>query len=292
MIHLVFLSLLSIAFGQHANRCSLTAFPPKVGSEIGGTDILSRLKKLPESQIEREIEDYIQKGHVPNFLREFVAVETNCDAEKIKFWVSSDYLSLGTDADFFRIKIGARRAQSLADEMGYVLPTAAMVQLIHLQAKANSTAIAGKGMRNSPTVCNGDVGMQTLECLEYYEKNVLLPKMKNIHVGALVSGFKKDIVVPSRTRPAERVSIFGFSTTSSDFPIQDGFGPHPQWYSDYSHGVRLVDPNIEVNGQRMTMERAMADGRAHCLFSNWLGPVTEMQAVFPVRAAQGAVCKN
>lgn len=282
----------AIAFGQHANRCPVSALPSLVEPDMSGTNILNNLKKLPANQVEQAIENYVYRGHIPNFLRRFVPVEVNCGVETIKFWVSPDYLSLGTDSDYFRLKLGARRAQNIADKLGMVLPTAAIVQLVHLEAKSNNTAVAGRGMRDTQTVCRGDLGMQKLECLEHYEKNVILPKVKSLALGTLVSGFKKDIVVPPKNRPPERVSIFGFSTNATDFPIQDGFGPHPQWYSDYSHGVRFVDPNIEVNGQRMTMERALSDGRATCLFSNWLGTVTEMQAVFPVRTAQGVVCKN
>jgi hypothetical protein len=69
----------------------------------------------------------------------------------------------------------------------------------------------------------------------------------------LISGIKKDVVLSSKNAwkdRTKRVAIYGWHKSDGK-PIQPLYTGHVDWYVDYSHGIRLIDRKVRVNGRRM-----------------------------------------
>ena len=82
--------------------------------------------------------------------------------------------------------------------------------------------------------------------------------------GHLVSGHKKDIVIPHRDG---RVAIYG-GRWENGSRIQSYSNVHHDGYEDYSHGVRLVSQEVMIDGQSMSLRDALADPALASLFTN------------------------
>ena len=80
-------------------------------------------------------------GNVPDFLKKFSAIKVSINDSvtgktiKATYYVSPDYLSIGNDQDWARIKITPKAAQKIADSFHCFLPTRKMVDDIYKAAK-------------------------------------------------------------------------------------------------------------------------------------------------------------
>ena len=77
-------------------------------------------------------------GNIPSFLKKFVPIhvelpiiETTGKTIKATYYVSPDYLSVGTDNDWARIPLTPMAAQLIADSLHCFLPTRKMVNDIY-----------------------------------------------------------------------------------------------------------------------------------------------------------------
>jgi hypothetical protein len=78
-------------------------------------------------------------------------------------------------------------------------------------------------------------------------------------LGTLLAGHKKDVVVARRLAwTPGMVAIYGFFE-GPDKPFQTLQLPHPDWYSDYSHGIRLVCATMRVGEAEHLVEEVLAD---------------------------------
>ena len=80
--------------------------------------------------------DQIRSGNVPAFLRDWKPVRVSANGTTGTFFVSPDYLGIGTGSDYLRTPMYPATAQRLADELGFILPTKKMVEAIESQAIA------------------------------------------------------------------------------------------------------------------------------------------------------------
>jgi len=86
----------------------------------------------------------------------------------------------------------------------------------------------------------------------------------------LTAGVKKDVVVsnllsdPDRTR---HVVIYGWHELDGH-PIQPLTNVHIDSYVDYSHGVRLLNSDLMVDGVPMRMSRMLRDSVLYRLASD------------------------
>ena len=77
--------------------------------------------------------------------------------------------------------------------------------------------------------------------------------------GALVAGHKKDVVISVKLEKAPgKVAIYGWHRVGG-VPIQPLYLGHGVSWVDYSHGVRLVDQAMRVNGSTTTVARVLSD---------------------------------
>lgn len=205
------------------------------------------------SRVEREsiAKNEILNGNLPSFLRKMVKIETSITADDGKiihafYFVTPDYLSIGSDMDFARIPLTPMTAQSIADSLHCFLPTRKMVNDIYKAAKIKLEPVPMYAFRDS--------------AVTMYQHNLIIEGQRKLRKG-LIAGIKKDVVITERlTRSSkpERVAIYGWQKLDAK-PIQPLYTGHVNWYVDYSHGIRLVYRTIYVNKKPMDYTDVLKD---------------------------------
>ena len=157
-----------------------------------------------------------------------------------RFFVASDYFAIGTADDYVRLPLTPITAQRIANTKGMLLPTSKMVEDIWR---------AGYKLSPQPMVPNKGANL-----LQYAEHSQLIDAQIPPSAGQAtpISGHKKDVIVSNIWKPG-RVVIFGWYRPDGTY-IQPKSNIHGDYYVDYSHGIRLVGPNMEVDGQTMLVE--------------------------------------
>ena len=185
----------------------------------------------------------ILAGNIPSFLKKFVPihVEINDSSGKIiraTYFVSSDYLSIGSNDDWARINITPMAAQKIADSFHCFLPTRKMVDDIYKAASVKLEPVPMYALRDStPTM---------------YHHHLIIEGQRKGRKG-LIAGIQKDVVISgkiSRDPKPDRVAIYGWHKLDG-IPIQPLYTGHIYWWVDYSQGIRLVYRKIKVGKKWM-----------------------------------------
>jgi hypothetical protein len=183
-------------------------------------------------------------GNVPEFLKKFVAVHAatidSITGKTINatYYVSPDYLSIGSNKDWARINITPVAAQQIADSFDCFLPTRKMSDDIYKAAKVKLEPVPMYAFRDStPTM---------------WQHHLIIEGQRKNRKG-LIAGIKKDVVISgqiSRDKRPDRVAIYGWHKPDGT-PIQPLYTGHINWWVDYSQGIRLVYRKIKVDGKWM-----------------------------------------
>jgi hypothetical protein len=181
---------------------------------------------------------------VPSLLSRFekvnVSITDSVTGKIIKahYFVSPDYISVGTDNDWARIPLTPMAAQRLADSLGCFLPTRKMVDDIYSASKVKLEPVPMFAFRDStPTM---------------YHHHLIIEGQRKGRNG-LIAGIKKDVVISDKLEhdaKPNRVAIYGWHKPDGK-PIQPLYAGHVNWYVDYSHGTRLIMQTIYVNKKPM-----------------------------------------
>lgn len=194
----------------------------------------------------------VMAGNIPSFLHRFVPVHVSATdpvtGKKISatYYVSSDYLSIGTNNDWARIHITPRAAQQVADRTGCFLPTRKMVDDIYEAATVKLEPVPMYAFRDStPTM---------------WHHHLIVEGQRQGRKG-LIAGIQKDVVISgkiSRDPRPDRVAIYGWHQLSGK-PIQPLYTGHVYWWVDYSQGIRLIYRQLKVNGHWMDYTDVLKD---------------------------------
>jgi hypothetical protein len=192
----------------------------------------------------------VEQGNLPSFLRKFTAIHTSIidtvsgQAIKALYFVSTDYLSVGTDDDWARINITPYTAQRIADMTNCFLPTRKISDDIFKQATVKLEPVPMYAFRDStPTM---------------WHHHLIIEGQRKKRKG-LVAGIKKDVVISGKLatdKRSDRVAIYGWHKPDGK-PIQPVYTGHIYWWVDYSQGIRLVYRKIKVNGRWMDYEEIL-----------------------------------
>jgi hypothetical protein len=224
---------------------SLTqSIPARPAGAPGGRAFAQQLRGLSDDQRESRIQQALQSGNIPSFLRRLVPVRlplVNAGAQsgEVVVCAAPDYLAVGTDDDFLLVPLRLATALTLATQFGLTLPTPRMVDAIYAQATAHfvpQPLPAGNEMRST----------------DYYSHhNDLIGAQRStlgLPAGALSAGHKKDLVITNRLwSNLDRVAIYGWHRGNRD-PIQPLSTVHGWHYADYSHGARMISTRVFVDG--------------------------------------------
>jgi hypothetical protein len=245
----------------------METIPPRRADARDGEAFMRQIAELPREEREAAIYAEIAAGNVPEFLRTFKEVPIAAGDVRGAIEVAPDYLAIGSDDDFVRIPMTPQTAQRLADLFGCVLPTRKMVDAID--------AVAEVRLAPQPLTEDRESIAAFLLSNEKIEE-----QRKGQQIGLLATGAKKDIVLSNKVheRP-DRLAIYGWRQLNGQ-PIQPLTNVHVDWYVDYSHGVRLVRDEIEIDGQRHKIVDLLRD-------KEWAAIVSDEGPIDPPRYPLG-----
>lgn len=216
-----------------------------------------------EKQIFREI----RSGNVPEFYRQLVRVtdtaDINGDIHTIEYFVLPDFLAIGSDTDYFYCPMRPALAQKIANLLDCSLPTRKMSDQIHKLAPVKLIPLPippTKSMITVPVFIrhNGMVWEQRKGNLAEYP------------AGTLSAGNKKDVVISNKIyTPDNRshVVIYGWHHPDGK-AIQPLYNGHDADWADYSHGIRLIQESVLVDGRKTRLRKILRSPELHVLVSD------------------------
>jgi hypothetical protein len=245
--------------------------PPRAQDAAAGSVIASRLRPLTLAQREREIQNEIARGNVPDFWRRFREVKISGRIGErdraVTIYVAPDYLALGSDADYFLTPLSPMAAQGVAQTIGCMLPTTQMVDAIYRAAE----------VKLEPVRIPPSEAMTSMSVFEQHNAAVRAQRMGLLAahpLGSLVAGHKKDVVITrqlvSRTG---KVAIYGWHDGNGR-PIQPLYVGHRATWVDYSHGIRFIHRDGLLDGVSTPLATILRDPLLASLLSDE-GPLTD-----------------
>ncbi len=215
--------------------------PPRPANATGGRALMKQLAAIGPAEREETIIKEIVAGNFPQFLRNLKTITLKSGDHTAEVQVMPDYLALGSDEDFVRIPMLPGSAQKIADALGCSLTTRKLCDDIY---KAADVKLAPQPMTEKREA------VETF--LQHHE--MIEQQRGNKPPGALIAGIKKDIVISNRLKEKpHKVAIYGWHQPNGK-AIQPLYVGHGDFYVDYSHGVRLVNKTIKVDGKEMAIE--------------------------------------
>jgi hypothetical protein len=217
---------------------------PKPPAALAGSEFYRKAAAFGWQQRDSLALQAVVQGNIPSFLKRFVAVDVAIKDSatgrlvQATYFVSPDYLAVGTDNDWARVPLTPMAAQRIADSLGCFLPTRKMVDDIYKAAKVKLEPVPLFALRDSTPVM--------------YHHHLIIEGQRKGQRG-LVAGIKKDVVISgkvSRDSRPHRVAIYGWHRLDGR-SIQPLYTGHVDWYVDYSHGIRLVLRRVRVEGRWM-----------------------------------------
>jgi hypothetical protein len=217
--------------------------PIRVSSAITGTEFYKQAVTFNWQKRDSFAVKEILSGNLPSFLKKFIAVHTeikNLEGKIIKatYYVSPDYLSIGSDDDWARVDLTPMATQQIADSFYCFLPTKKIVDDIYNAAKIKLEPVPMYAFRDSTVTM--------------YQHNLIIEGERKLRKG-LIAGIKKDVVISEKILQdpkLNRVAIYGWHKLDGR-AIQPLYTGHVNWYVDYSHGIRLVYRTIYVDNKPM-----------------------------------------
>lgn len=263
------LSSSTVAAEATANspRCSpslVRQIPERGATAPGGAEFVRQLHGLSDDAREAAILQQLNAGNIPGFLRKLQAVTLHGrlpDGRQIgvTVCVSPDYVAIGSDQDFVFVPMRLKTALSIANELGFALPTRKIVDAIYAQAPVHlqpQPLAASDAMRSTAY---------------YWRHNGLILEQRaalGAPLGELTAGDKKDLVLTNRLwGNLARVAIYGWHRPDGK-AIQPLSTVHGARYADYSHGLRLISATAYVDGAAMPLLEVLQDARLAPLLSD------------------------
>jgi hypothetical protein len=238
--------------------------PWRAGGAPSGSEFGHSIMGLDLGQArEDRIYEQFANGNVPDFLQNSVIVNVSAGGHSISYSVMPDVLSIGMDNDYLRVPRNPLTAQKIADLYKCSLPTRKMVNDIWTHSPVRLTP------HNLPPTAAMTSTKYFIDHNTFIEGQ--LAKL-DWELGQMVSGHKKDVVISNGLhKPNNRVAIYGW--INNGIPIQ-GLNAisHNDKYCDYSHGIRLIDRNVVVDGQPMDLVNVMTHPTLCALVSDE-GPI-------------------
>jgi len=245
---------------------------PRAANALGGKEFIQLITPLPappDAQRENLIYAQIAAGNVPNWMRKMVLITTNAvisgTNHTVSYYVTPDYMCIGADNDYLLEPMTPVLAQRLAHLLGCTLPTRKMVKDIWAQAL----------VKLIPAPIPASAAMITVPIFSQHNSMVWTQRLACLHahpLGALVAGHKKDVVISTLIytnlhRSHTPVVIYGWQQTNGA-AIQPLYNGHAQTWADYSHGIRLIQQAITVDGAPATVSGVLTNPALAALLSD------------------------
>lgn len=241
-----------------------------------GTSFMKRIENLPLAEREEEIYRSIAAGNIPDFLKRMVTLKADfADSagifHQISYEVMPDYLAIGNDSDFCRIPMNPHTAQRIADLFGASLITSKLSDHIYQNAKVRL-----KPFNYTPVGNANELPSKFVDHQLQIENQRMEAGAKS---GELIAGIKKDVILSERiARQPTKVVIYGWHKPDGK-PIQPVYSGHVDWYVDYSHGIRLVNNQVLIDGKPALLSEILKHPVLFRLFSDESKPMEQTRYI-------------
>jgi hypothetical protein len=262
LLTLVICAIAGVATAQPLTQLQLPARP---AGSMTGTQFKDYVLNMSRDARETAIYREIIKGNVPDFIRTLkpvtITATINSSSHTVTFYVVPEYMSIGSDADYFRMPMTPILAQWVADAAQCSLPTRKMVDAVY----------AASTCKLAPSTIPPSAEMITVPV--FWDHNVAVQSQRNGNaaaLGALVGGDKKDVVISPQLvtyTDFARVAIYGWHQLNG-VPIQGLVFVHESTYADYSHGSRLVNRRCLLDGNTVNIDDVLKDGSLGALLND------------------------
>jgi hypothetical protein len=209
----------------------------------------------------------IKNGNIPDFYRQMVEIRDtlviNNNQHTIKYYVIPDFLAIGNEQDYFYCPMRPQLAQQLAKYLKCSLPTRKISNQIYQNASVK--------MLPQPIPPSKEMGT-----IPVFEKHNLMVKgqrknsLEQFPNGNLVAGNKKDVVISNKIfneKGLLRVVIYGWHKPDGK-AIQPLYNGHSTIHVDYSHGIRLVQNKVWIDGKKTSIQKVLKSKILHPLLSD------------------------
>jgi len=241
--------------------------PPRPADAVTGSEFATLVWDFTLTDRENAIYSQIMSGNVPGFQRSLVPVTFNQTVNgtnySITYYALPDYLAVGCDTNYFLIPMTPVLAQKLCNNLKCTMPTRKIVD----QIWTNAT------VKLAPSTIPPSAAMITIPVMWQHNQTVWEQRQAVISsnpLGSLVAGNKKDVVISNKiygNPPPNRVVIYGWHYQNGT-PIQPLYSGHEESYADYSHGIRLVQDSVTINGQPGRITAILQNDTLYSLFSD------------------------
>lgn len=265
-MRILFCFIISIVF--HLSFIAQTLnLPARSAASLNGTQFVALVTNYSLTLREDEIYNQITSGNVPAFQRNLIPVTTSALISSVTYnvtyYVVPDYLAIGCDTNYFLCPMTPLLAQRLADYMNCILPTRKMVNQIWTAASC----------KLAPSTIPPSAQMTTIPVMSQHNTTVWGQRSAVIStypLGTLTGGDKKDVVISNiiygNPSPG-RVVIYGWHQLNGS-AIQPLYNGHEESYADYSHGIRMVQKAITINGSSSTVNNVLTSSTLNSLLSD------------------------
>lgn len=252
----------------------------RAANALSGSEFSKSIRDSSLSLEKREeiIFNEIQSGNIPRFYRKLALVRDTAmimgQLQTIKYYVLPDFLAIGSDSDYFYCPMRPQLAQKVADLLDCSLPTRKISDRIYHTAK----------VKMMPQPIPPSKAMITVPVFERHTRMVQQQREQSIKqypLGSLVAGNKKDVVISNmiyNSKNQLRVAIYGWHKPDGK-AIQPLHNGHTIDHVDYSHGIRLIQNKLWINGKKSTLRAVLGSETLHPLLSDE-GVI--MKAYYPV----------
>lgn len=271
-IHLFLITLLFPIFSFAQSAIRPLQIPERNPKAESGSEFMQRLIPLSLEEREEEIYLALAKGNMPDFLRNPIQLKGNFqdslgNFHELIYEILPDYLAVGSDDDYYRIPMNPHTAQRLADLFGASLITSKISDQIYENASIKLDPFFYK-----------PVGRENESVEKFILHNQQIEKQKaaaNGENGELIAGIKKDVILSYHLEKfLEKVVIYGWHKLDGK-PIQPVYKGHVDWYVDYSHGIRLMNQEVMLDGKLTTVSRILSDPILFRLLSDEVFPMNQ-----------------
>lgn len=240
---------------------------------ISGSEFSKSIRDTNMKLDEREkaILREVKSGNIPNFYHHLVEINDTVNIgnnqQIIKYFVLPDFLAIGSDQDYFYCPMRPQLAQKLAKYLKCSLPTRKISNQIYQNAK----------VKLEPQPIPPSKEMVNIAVFEKHNLMVQEQRKKSIEqfpLGNLTAGNKKDVVLSNKIfndKGLLRVVIYGWHKTDGK-AIQPLYNGHSTIHVDYSHGIRLIQNKVWVNGRKSKVQKVLNSKNMHELLSDE-GPI-------------------
>ncbi len=263
-ILIIFLTLVATAsFGQ---QLKLKKRSP---AALSGSEFSKSVRDTTITLAEREkiIFKEIRSGNIPDFYRDLAEVKdtivSNGTTHTIRYFVIPDFIAIGSNDDYFYCPMKPQLAQEVANLFKCNLPTRKISDNIY---KSASVKLVPEPIPPSPQ-------MTTIPVFEKH--NTLVNTQRKLSLaqhplGSLVAGNKKDVIISNKIyndKGVLRVVIYGWHKPDGK-AIQPLYNGHSTIHVDYSHGIRMVQDKVWVNGKKTSVQKVLASEALNSLLSD------------------------